>query len=178
MDSAQLKKILECLLFVACEPLTIKQLREICDVDSEQLRTSLAELAEDYRQRGIQLRQVAGGWQFFSDSEYAAYIEKLYKPKVQQLSNAAMETLAIIAYKQPITRAEVSAIRHVESDGVITTLLEKHLIKETGRRSGIGRAILYGTTAQFLTFFGINSLADLPKIDPQELEQQQLSINL
>lgn len=177
MDLAQLKRILECLLFVACEPLTIKQLRDICEVDGDQLRTCLAELAEDYRQRGMQLRQVAGGWQFFTDSEYASYIEKLYKPKAQQLSNAAMETLAIIAYKQPITRAEVSAIRHVESDGVISTLLEKRLIKETGRRSGIGRAILYGTTEQFLAFFGINSLADLPKIDPQEFEQQKLAIN-
>jgi len=170
LESEQLKRIIECLLFVACEPLTMKQLREICEVDSDQLRTSIEELAAEYQPRGFHLQPVAGGWQFFTDSEYAAYIEKLYKPKMQQLSNAAMETLAIIAYKQPITRAEVSAIRHVESDGVISTLLDKRLIKETGRRSGIGRAILYGTTEQFLAFFGINSLADLPKINPQGSE--------
>ena len=158
----ELKRVLECLLFVASEPLSEKRLSEISEGELLQVRVLLGELAEDYCERGFQLRQMAGGWRFITQASYAAYIEKLYRPKIQQLSRAAMESLAIIAYKQPVTRAEVAAIRGVDVDGVISTLLDKRLIQDVGRRLGPGRALLYGTTEEFLAFFGLNSLEDLP----------------
>jgi len=162
MEHTELKRVLECLLFVASEPLSEKRLAEISEVEPRQLRIVLDELALEYAGRGFTLRRLAGGWQFATQAEHASYIEKLYRPKVQQLSRAAMETLAIIAYKQPVTRAEVAAIRQVEVDGIISNLLDKHLIREVGRRVGPGRALLYGTTNEFLSFFGLNSLDDLP----------------
>ncbi|MCL1974897.1 MAG: SMC-Scp complex subunit ScpB [Firmicutes bacterium] len=158
----ELKRILECLLFVANEPLSEKRLAEISESELLQVRSLLLELMQDYSEHGFQLRKLAGGWQFSTKSAYAMFIEKLYRPKIQQLSRAAMETLAIIAYKQPITRAEVAAIRGVEVDGVISTLLDKSLIQDVGRRLGPGRALLYGTTDGFLAFFGLNSLEELP----------------
>jgi len=161
-EHKELKRALECLLFVANEPLPESRLAEISEADPGQVRALLQELAQEYEPRGFQLRQVAGGWQFATQAAYASYIERFYRPKIQQLSRAAMETLAIIAYKQPITRAEVAAIRGVEADGVISSLLDKRLVKDVGRRLGPGRALLYGTTDEFLTFFGLNSLADLP----------------
>jgi segregation and condensation protein B len=161
-DRGELKRLLECLLFVASEPLSEKRLADLSESEPRQVRALLEELEQEYLERGFQLRKLAGGWQFTTQAAFATYIEKLYRPKVQQLSRAAMETLAIIAYKQPVTRAEMAAIRGVEVDGVISTLLEKHLIKDVGRRLGPGRALLYGTTDVFLTFFGLNSLEDLP----------------
>ena len=158
----ELKRVLECLLFVASDPLSEKRLAEISGADMHQVRQLMEELEQEYFDRGFQLRQIAWGWQLTTQAAYAPYIEKLYRPKIQQLSRAAMETLAIIAYKQPITRAEVSAIRGVEADGVVSTLLDKRLIKDVGRRLGPGRPLLYGTTDEFLAFFGINSLEDLP----------------
>lgn len=161
-EHQELKQILECLLFVASEPLGEKRLAEISESEPQQVRTLLAELAEEYAGRGFSLTRLAGGWQFATRVECAPYIEKFYRPKMQQLSRAAMETLAIIAYKQPVTRAEVAAIRQVEVDGIVSNLLDKRLIKEVGRRLGPGRAVLYGTTEEFLAFFGLNSLDDLP----------------
>ena len=178
-DHVELKRALECLLFVASEPLNEKRLAEISEAEPRQVRALLEELAQQYQESGFQLRQVAGGWQFTTRAEHAPLIEKLYRPKIQQLSRAAMETLAIIAYKQPITRAEVAAIRGVESDGVVSTLLEKRLIQDVGRRLGPGRALLYGTTDEFLAFFGMNSLEDLPSAvnlaeETSPVEQPQL----
>jgi segregation and condensation protein B len=161
-DHNELKRVLECLLFVASEPLSEKRLAEISESELCQVRALLDELEQGYRDGGFQLRQVARGWQFTTRADFSPYIEKLYRPKIQQLSRAAMETLAIIAYKQPVTRAEVAAIRGVEVDGVISNLLDKRLIQDVGRRLGPGRALLYGTTDEFLAFFGINSLEDLP----------------
>lgn len=158
----ELKQILECLLFVASDPLSEKRLAEISESEPQQVRALISELAEEYAGRGFQLRQLGGGWQFVTRAECAPYIEKFYRPKVQQLSRAAMETLAIIAYKQPITRSEVAAIRQVEVDGIVANLLDKRLIKEVGRRLGPGRAVLYGTTEEFLSFFGLSALDDLP----------------
>ena len=158
----ELKRVLQCLLFMASEPLSEKRLAEISLSDPRQIRVLIGELEQEYTDSGFQLRQLAGGWQFVTQADYAPYIERLYRPKIQQLSRAAMETLAIIAYKQPITRAEVSAIRGVDVDGVISTLLDKRLIQDVGRCLGPGRALLYGTTDEFLAFFGIKSLEDLP----------------
>lgn len=163
-----LKKVLECLFFVASEPLTLRQLQEICGGDAEEVAEAVGQLVEDYEQRGFRLKEIAGGWQFMTEAEYAPVIEKLYRPKFYKLSMQAMETLAIIAYKQPITRAEISEIRQVDADGVISTLLDKKLIREVGRLEMPGKPILYGTSEQFLSFFGINSLKDLPDLQSTE----------
>ena len=165
IEKLPLKNILECLFFVASDPLTVKQLSTICEEPEAAIAEAIQALAEEYRDRGFVLRPIAGGWQFTTDENYAPIIEKLYRPKFHQLSLPAMETLAIIAYKQPITRAEISEIRQVDADSVIATLLDKRLICEVGRLDIPGRPILYGTSDQFLNFFGINTLEDLPPLD-------------
>ena len=165
-----LQHAIETLLFVAAEPLSTARLAEVIGVKPQSVEAAALSLLKQYENRGILLRRVAGGWQFVTAPRFSALVERLYRPKYQQLSTAAMETLAIIAYKQPITRAEVSEIRQVDSDGVITTLLDKKLVAEVGRLSGPGRAILYGTTDEFLTFFGINSLQELPELQKEKSE--------
>jgi len=170
-----IKRSIEALLFVASEPLTTEQLADLVSVSKSKTESVLLGLEEEYHDKGFRLRKIAGGWQFITASEFSHLIEKMYRPKFQQLSNAAMETLAIIAYKQPITRAEISEIRGVDSDGVVGTLLDKHLICETGRVAGAGHAILYGTSSQFLEFFGLNQVSDLPALKSFE-EGENLTI--
>ena len=169
-----LLRALEALLFVACEPLTVQELAKYTEADEEQVGEALKELTERYADRGFTLRRIAGGYQFVTPEQFAFLVERLYRPKYQQLSSAALEALAIIAYKQPITRAEVAAVRQVDSDSVINTLLEKKLIREVGRVNTAGRAILYGTGEEFLSFFGIDSLDDLPRL--QEEEQGEFNL--
>lgn len=173
-----LENVLECLFFVASEPLTIKQLKEICGAEKADIEAAIAKLSEDYSKRGFCLKQIAGGWQFMTEAEYAPVIEKLYRPKFHKLSMQAMETLAIIAYKQPVTRAEISEIRQVDADGVVATLLDKKLIKEVGRLDVPGRPILYGTSEQFLSFFGINTLKDLPPLPADDEKVAAADIDL
>lgn len=162
------KALLEALLFVAFEPVSARRLAEISGVDKKLVQELLAELAAEYRERGFRLAEIAGGWQFLTPEEYAPYIEKLYNPRSQQLSRAALETLAIVAYRQPVTRLEIDNIRQVKSDAVLNKLMEKALVKEVGRREGPGRPILYGTTREFLAAFGLVSLADLPPLADDE----------
>lgn len=170
-----LQPALEALLFVACEPLTAAQLAKLLTAEESMVREAAAKLTAAYAGHGFCLQRVAGGWQFVTPEEYAPLVEKLYRPKYQQLSHAAMETLSIIAYKQPITRAEISDIRQVDSDSVVSTLLEKKLIVEVGRLSGAGHAILYGTGPDFLAFFGLDSLKDLPQLPENVNPAQALS---
>ena len=177
LKGLKLKNILECLFFVASEPLSTKQLATICEYPEQEIEDTIKGLAAEYLERGFHLRAIAGGWQFMTDEDYAPVIERLYRPKFHQLSLPAMETLAIIAYRQPITRADISEIRQVDADSVISTLLDKRLICEVGRLDIPGRPILYGTSEQFLNFFGINSLNDLPPLEVnEELPSQQENI--
>ena len=145
---------------------------EITGYANSAIKIAVSELKDEYSGKGFELKQIAGGWQFMTKPDYSGYIEKLYRPKFQQLSAAAMETLAIIAYKQPITKAEISDIRQVAADSVVANLLDKKLIKEVGRVDIPGRPILYGTTDDFLRFFGINSIQDLPALPENGSEQQ------
>jgi len=171
MDKAEIKQIAEALFFVACDPLPVPKVAEIAGCSEAAAEAAIRELADELADgHGVVLRELGGGWQFFTAAALSPYIEQLYRPKAQQLSKAALETLAIIAYKQPISRAEIADIRQVEVDGVVNGLLEKRLIEEVGRRSGTGRAILYGTSNSFLEFFGLRSLADLPPL--KELAEQ------
>ena len=169
-----LKPIIEGLLLVAGdEGLNAHQLAEITEYDVSAVKKAVAELQEEYREsgRGMQIIETAGAFHLATLPEHAVYFERMAaSPSRSGLSQAALETLAIIVYKQPITRIEIEEIRGVKSDRAIQTLVAKDLIKEVGRAEAIGRPILYGTTKQFLDYFGLNSLNDLP--DPTAFENE------
>ncbi|GKS11872.1 hypothetical protein YDYSY3_28720 [Paenibacillus chitinolyticus] len=167
MDFQQMKSIIEGLLFVAGdEGLDKKQLADILETDAHIVTELIEELQEDLRRggRGIQITRVAGAYQMTTVPEHAPYFERLaYSPSRSSLSQAALETLSIIAYKQPITRVEIEEIRGVKSERALHTLMAKELIVETGRAEAIGRPILYGTSKPFLEYFGLSSIDDLPE---------------
>ena len=163
--------IIESLLFVAEEPLSVQQLKAILETDdADAIRSALQELADEYDRRGggFEIQEVAGGFQFRTRSEYSEWVKKFLKPSPAKLSRAALETLAIIAYKQPIIRADVEHIRGVDCGGVLRMLLEKKLVRVLGRKDIPGRPMIYGTTRQFLEVFNLKDLRDLPS--PKEIE--------
>lgn len=168
MDRERLKAVLEGLLFISGdEGLDLKQMAHVLEIKEEEVLALIKELKEEYQaqNRGMQIVEMAGAFLLTTRPEHAPYFEKLASsPQQATLSQAALETLAIIAYKQPITRAEIEEIRGVKSEKAINTLLNRALIEEKGRKEGAGRAILYGTTKQFLDYFGLNSLDDLPPL--------------
>lgn len=161
-----LKGHIEALLFASGSPVTVDKLAQILEIDGENVAALLAELKQDMdsAERGITLVEVAGGYQLSSKPELAPIIGRLVEVQEARLSLAAMETLAIVAFKQPVTRQEMEHIRGVGVDGVVNTLLERGLIREVGRKEAIGRPILYGTTDEFLQCFGLKSLQDLPNL--------------
>jgi len=156
---------LEAVLFMAAEPISAAELAEILDVTPAEAEDLCRELAVLFEGRGVQVTRVAGGYQVATRSEYGPYVAKLHKPERFRLSRAALETLAIVAYRQPVTRPEVEAIRGVNSDSAIDTLTQYALICEAGRKETPGRPTLYRTTDNFLGHFGLNSVDDLPRID-------------
>lgn len=168
LDPAQLKAIVEALIFASPEPLTLKMLYTLLpDEAREDVRTAVDALQQEYSQRGgLHLVEVAGGYQITTRPEYHEWVRRLFHERTtQKLSVQALETLAVIAYKQPITAAEIGEIRGVNTSGVLSTLMERHLIKIVGRKNVIGRPFLYGTTKEFLIRFGLRDLNDLPKIE-------------
>jgi segregation and condensation protein B len=168
LDQSQLKAIVEALVFASPEPLTPKMLfKLLADEPKEDVTAALQSLQHDYAQRGgLHVTQVAGGYQITTRPELHEWVRRLFHERTsQKLSVQALETLAVIAYKQPITAAETGEIRGVNTSGVLTTLLERHLIKIVGRKNVIGRPFLYGTTKEFLVRFGLNDLGDLPKVE-------------
>jgi len=159
--------VLESVLFAAGEPLSIARLAEVVPGPTRgELRAALAELAARaaHEGRGIHLVEVAGGWQFRTDPAHAEWVRRLFQQKPWRLTRATLETLAIVAYKQPITRAEIEAIRGVDADSVLASLLSRKLVKIVGRKDVIGRPLLYGTTRQFLEVFGLRDLGGLPAL--------------
>jgi len=176
-SSIEIRACLEAMLFAAPGPVTTAQLAEALLKPVETIEAELRGLAEDYQQgRGLGLQWHAGRVQLTTAPEFSAVIERfLGLEATARLSRAAMETLAIIAYRQPVTRPAVDAIRGVNSDSVLQSLLSKGLIQETGRTEGPGRPILYGTTGEFLQHFGLSSLGDLPPYDvpDEETEPQE-----
>lgn len=167
-----LKQIIESLLFVAEEALSQDRLNKLLpEADAREIRQALAELQADYEQRraGFYLAEVAGGYQLRSRPEYTAWIRRLVEPKPVRLSKAALETLAIIAYKQPVIRADVEHIRGVDSGGVLRVLLERKLVRVLGRKEIAGRPLIYATTKRFLETFDLKDLKDLPS--PKEIEE-------
>jgi len=167
----ELLHALECLLFSCDRPLPEKDLAEMLEIEPAQVFELAMLLRERYRESGLQVVQVAGGFQLCTRTEYGKWVEKLHEPFRLRLSQAALETLAIVAYKQPITRPEIEAIRGVNADGVIGTLLERDLVRECGRRETPGRPMTYATTDLFLTRFGLNRVTDLPEIELPSPEQ-------
>ncbi len=178
LNDNSLKGALEALLLVSSDPVPAAAFARILNVSPSEVGEALSDLSREYREgeRGIQLREVAGGWRLSTHPGYAQYIEEyVLSWDTRKLSQAALETLAVIAYHQPVTREGVKAIRGVNSEGVISSLIEKGLVKEVGRDKDRGQAILYGTTQVFLERFGLKSLKDLPDLEqfaPDEKAKQ------
>jgi segregation and condensation protein B len=166
MTTPEIKAIAESLLFASGTPLSLRRLAEIIGVLQAEVRPVLALLREEYAApgRGIILAEVAGGYQFRTAPEYADYVKTLVREKPNRLSRAALETLAIIAYRQPITKVEIEAVRGVNVDAVLNSLLTKKLIRVMGRKDVPGRPWVYGTTPQFLELFGLSDLTNLPPL--------------
>lgn len=168
MDRQQLEAIVEALVFASPEPLTPKMLfKLLSDEPKEDVQAALDGLVARYEgPGGLHLAQVAGGYQITTRPELHEWVRRLFHERnIQKLSVAALETLSVIAYRQPVTAAEVNEIRAVNASGVLSTLLERHLIKIVGRKNVVGRPFLYGTTKEFLIRFGLKDLNDLPKIE-------------
>lgn len=160
-----IKPLVEALLFVAEEPLQPDKIAEITGADIKEVRAALQELQNEYAdpQRGLQVMEIAKGYQLGTKPEMSPVLETLFKgEKSYTLSQAALETLAIIAYRQPVTRVDIEAVRGVKVDGVVETLLKRRFIRTVGRKDAPGRPILYGTTREFLKYFGLKDLSELP----------------
>jgi segregation and condensation protein B len=168
MEPNELKPVLEALLFAAEMPLTLEQLAEATESETAPILEALQSLAADWAQpgRGLRLAEMAGGWIALTREEFAPFVGRLLRGKKKmRLSRPALETLAIIAYKQPVTKVEVDSIRGVDSSGVLNTLLERALVTIRGRSKALGRPLLYGTTTEFLSYFGLNDLNELPRVE-------------
>lgn len=167
--TAHIKGVLEALLFINERPITLEQIKKVLEtVSGTEIKSAIKMLASEYAEKksGIVIREIAGGYQMFSNPGYATYVKSFYKTKhKEKLSKPALESLAIIAYKQPVTRADIELIRGVNSDGVVAHLFNKELIKIVGRKDVPGRPYLYGTTKQFLEYFGLKSMDTLPKLE-------------
>lgn len=180
MERAQLKSIIEAFIFVSGEPVTegaLQLLLEPDGVTKSDVKEVVEELKGDYNNnevRGLELKEVAGGFQFRTKPHLAGFIQRLDIPKAQKLSQQALDTLAIIAYKQPVIRSEIEDIRGVDSGGVLKTLLERGLIKVVGKRDEPGNPLIYATTKEFLETFDLNALKDLPTLrEYAELEKER-----
>ena len=167
-SSAELKAIVEALIFASPDPLTLKAICKVLDSEpKEDVHAALAALKQDYeRPGGLQLVEVAGGYQIVTRSDLHEWVRRLFHERsTQKLTVQGLETLAVIAYKQPITALEIGEIRGVNTSGVLNTLLERHLIKIVGRKPVVGRPFMYATTREFLIRFGLNDLSDLPRVE-------------
>jgi segregation and condensation protein B len=175
--SSEIASKIEALLFIAKKPLALKEISKFVGSTDAEVREALQQLADKYSNGGLQVLEVAGGFQLATHPDCSGVIEKfLHSPLSVTLSPAALETLAIIAYRQPVSRTDIENIRGVNSDSVVENLIEKGMIKETGRSQGVGRPIIYGTTDEFLIHFGLKSLEELPP-HPQAQAAVQLSFS-
>lgn len=166
-NDKKLRNIIEAVLFISPKPLSVNELcKVIPEFEKDEIREALSRLTAEYEGKGVNLVAVAGGYRFFSNEEYSKYVREVLPGEAEpRLSRAALETLSIIAYKQPITRVSVEEIRGIASHGVISTLLERGLIEVKGRLEAVGKPKQYGTTRRFLAYFGLNSLDELPPIE-------------
>ena len=176
-----LKFAVEALLFASEKPLSVDEIKHAFEegINAQDIQSSLNELKQDYesQERGFHLAEIAGGFQIVTHPRFSSYLKKFYQSREKKkFSQAALETLSVVAYKQPVTRADIEFIRGVNVDGAIKSLMEKDLIRMVGRKDVPGRPILYGTTRDFLERFGINSLKELPPLS--EFTEKDLDQNL
>jgi segregation and condensation protein B len=179
LSDNQVRNVVESVLFVAPAPQTVDQLFDATGIDREKVERALQLLQGDRRDgiSGIVLHEIAGAWQFRTAPESAEYVRRFLKVKPQRLTRAAVETLALIAYRQPVTRPELEDVRGVDSGAVLKALLDRRLIKIVGKKEEVGRPILYGTTKEFLEFFALKDLAALPTLrEFQELTEESQEI--
>lgn len=170
MDLQQAKVILESILFVADEPVTISQLADTLESTRAVVRKAVRSLADEYEERGLRVQYEGEKVQIVTAPEVADYVERFLGLQLSgKLSMAALETLAIVAYQQPITRADIEAIRGVNCQGVLKNLIARGLIEEVDRLDTVGRPIVYGTTFEFLQYFGLGNLTELPKLEGREV---------
>ncbi len=170
VETGELRRKIEALLFVASEALSIKKIAQLCEAEEMEVTTALAEIEGEYAERGIVVRKIAGGFRFATAPSTREVVETYLLPPKTTLSPAALESLAIVAYNEhlegmPTTKADIESVRGVSADSVVQTLLERGFIEESGRKEVPGRPILYKTTPEFLEAFGLLSLDELPKID-------------
>ncbi len=174
MEDREAKSIIEAILFMSGEPVSLDSLRKVIEIDKYNTERLVRELIDDYslKNSGLLLLEVAGGFQLVTNPACAPWVKKLLSTSVpKKLTQSSLETLAIIAYKQPIIKAEIEAIRGVNSDGVVKTLLDRRLVKLLGRKEVPGRPLMYGTTNEFLHYFGLKDLTELPTLKEfQEIE--------
>lgn len=167
MEDREAKSILEALLFISGEPITVDTLKNTLEIEKEGIERLIKELISEYQLKntGLLIAEVSGGFQMVTNPGCAPWVKKLLSTVIPtRLSHQSLETLSIIAYKQPIIKAEIEAIRGVNSDGVLRTLLERRLIKILGRKEVPGRPLMYGTTKEFLQYFGLKDLSELPTL--------------
>lgn len=180
MDRAQIKNIIEAMLFVSDKPLFLSEIKGVLeDPDANEIKEVIAELAGEFetQARALRVKEIAGGYQIVTDPVLAPWLKKLYKTAgSDRLSGPSLETLAIIAYKQPASKPEIEAIRGVNVDGVLKTLVEKNLVRILGRRETVGRPIIYGTTQDFLQYFGLNSLEELPRLEEFHFTEKDIEL--
>jgi segregation and condensation protein B len=176
MNKAEQKRIIEAILFLSEEPVKAEKIAAVLNTPAEETKQLICELTEDLTigSRGIQVVETASGFQMGTVPELAPYLERAFSEDVSSnLSTAALEALAIIAYKQPVTRIEIESIRGVRSEHVLENLLKRKLIKISGRKDGPGRPILYSTTSDFLKYFGLKDLSELPSLDPESANETE-----
>lgn len=176
LDTGALQRNIEAVLFVASEAVSIKQLAKLTGAEEAEVTLALQHIDEAFAERGIVLREIAGGYRFASSPAARAVVEAYLLPPKTNLSPAALESLAIVAYNEPVTKAQIEEIRGVSADSVIATLLDRRFIMESGRRESPGRPMLYKTTPDFLEAFGLKSLEDLPAVDFDALQPREVEL--
>lgn len=173
MEIREIEAVIEALLFAAGDALSIDKIAEIVEIDKKTTRLILNNMVMNFRnsRRGIMIREINNAYQLCTRQEHTEYVKKLFEPRQRQgLSQAAFETLAIIAYNRPITKAKIEQIRGVNSDSAVTRLLDRNLIKEAGRLDSPGKPVLFETTDEFLRSFGFKSPSDLPALEMNEVQ--------
>jgi segregation and condensation protein B len=176
IETGTLQRNIEAVLFVASEAISIKALAKLTGAEEADVTVALQHIDEEFAERGLVLREVAGGYRFASAPAARAAVEAYLLPPKTNLSPAALESLAIVAYNEPVTKAQIEEIRGVGADSVIATLLDRRFIVESGRRESPGRPLLYKTTPDFLEAFGLNSLDDLPAVDLDALQPRDVEL--
>lgn len=173
----ELARVIECLLFLTGEPVSLRELMKATETEESDVLEGVRALQSRYEETGLQVVEIAGGYQIATRPRYAAELARYLAPRANKLSRPALETVTIVAYRQPCTQAEVEAVRGVSVDGVLKTLLDRELICEAGRKPVAGRPILYATTDAFLHYFGLSALSDLPPLDEDEQPDTTQTLN-